>query len=224
NDFCHAWYVDQRAADQRFPTPQEQRTFAAVDERQERVLTQRLASLTPPPAMAEPFAGFVADEQRMVQARAKLASADAATRDEGDDEYNTAIFMRHGYARRLGAEVCDGKLPHPQEVAAERAAQRYDLTTSAKDSCGTLVTRSFLASEWGGQSGASPLAKCRANLRSHLASGPHRNIRVVDVTGVENVSATVFFPELPDCGCGTVSARLYFDRGRWLVNHVSVGQ
>jgi hypothetical protein len=49
---------------------------------------------------------------------------------------------------------------------------------------------------------------------------PH-DIRVQSVTGVEHLQATVTFEEVPDCGCGALVAKLYLERGRWLVSDMA---
>jgi hypothetical protein len=221
NGFCRHWYVDQRSADQQFPRTSQQRQYAALEESQDRRLTMQLSSLTPSQSQAQAFGGFVANEQLMVQARAEQASPDPGVQQEGEDYYNHALDTRHGYARELGAVMCDGALPRAQARAVERVAQEFDLTRKPREACGSLVTGSFLATEWGGQ--GALMTRCRENLQNHLASGPHHNIRVTAVTGSDDISANVAFTEVPDCGCGTVTLRMYFLNGRWLVNSASVG-
>lgn len=223
NGFCHDWYADQRATTEQTPAETEQHQFAETVLAHETRLTHALSSLTPPPSMTSAFDGFVANEQRMVQARVKEASTVATTRAEGDDEYNNAAVLRHAYARDLGASMCDGVLPVSQATAAERAAQRFDLTTDPRQGCRTLVTRQFVELEWGRT--PDPVQACLQQFHIHrLGTLPvPTNIRVHSVTGVEGLTATVTWTEIPDCGCGTFTGRLFFEHGRWLVQDVSTG-
>jgi hypothetical protein len=223
NGFCRTWYADQRAASERYPGESQQHQFAVLVEAHESAQTQSLGQVKPPPSMASVFDQFVANERRMVQARVKEASTDPTTITEGDDEYNTAAVLRHGYARQIGAGACDGVLPRAQAVAAERAAQRFDLTTDPRQGCRTLVTSQFVSLEWGHT--ADPLRTCLKEFHVHRLGSlpvPH-NIRVQSVTGVEGLTATVTWTEIPDCGCGTFTGRLYFEHGRWLVHDISTG-
>jgi hypothetical protein len=214
NGFCRSFYLEQRAADEQYPN--DSHGFSVLQESEDRSLVVRLQHLQPPPALADTFAQFVANEQRVVQARVKETSTDSTVRSEGDDEYNGAVVSRHAYAHQLGAAECDGLLPAAQWRAAARAAQRFTLTRDPRQECRTLVTPAFLTGQW--PSARSPLAACARQLEVRWNATPQlRNIRVSDLTGVEQVSATVTFAMVPDCGCGDLVVRLYFEHGHWLV-------
>jgi hypothetical protein len=219
--FCRAWYLDQRVADQQHPT--QARQFAAAMIGPNQRLVSGLQALSAPPPLTQQFDGFVANEQRMVAAWQKRTSRNPTTEQEGSDEYDTALVLRHAYGRQFGSPQCDGMLPPAQATAAERAAQRFDLTTDPSQGCVSLVTPQFVPTEWGNTS--DPMATCLEKFHVHrLGSLPiPKNIRIESITGVEDLSATVTYREIPDCGCGTFTTRLYFEHGRWLVRNVTTG-
>jgi hypothetical protein len=221
--FCRTWYVQQRAAEQKYPSGAQDRQFAAAMVTPDRLLTESLRQLPVPDGLAAQFDGLVANEQRMVGAWEKRASADPTTRQEGMDEYDGAVVLRHAYGRQFHAPDCDGLLPPSQERAAERAAQRFDLTIDPHEGCVSLVTPEFVRADFGNS--IDPMATCRKKFHIHrLGSLPvPRNIRIQSVTGVENLTATVTYREIPDCGCGTFTTRLFFEHGRWLIQSVTTG-
>lgn len=220
NGFCRDFYVEQRAADLRhFDDPH---AFAVAQEREDRALVERLTGVHPPDRFAQSFAGFLANEQRLVEARVKETSLDPAVSAEGDDEYNGAVVLRHSYAHQLGAAQCDGLLPPAEWRSAARAAQRFTLATRVHEECDVLVTRQYLGGPARGP-GSSYAACARALRLRHRDNPGLRNIRVSTVTGVEGLSSTVTFREVPECGCGDISLRMYFEHGRWLVNSVNPG-
>lgn len=220
--FCRSWYVAQKAAVHRYPLASQTRQFDRVEQLASERLDPLLEQLRPPASLAFAFTQFEANEHQIAQARADGASADPARHARGDDAFDQALVFRHGYARQLGAAQCDGLLPRAQWVAAARAAQRFDVTDDVQEACRALVTRDFLSTEWGHQPG-DPMVHCRQNLQRHLQEGQPHNIRVIQVTGTEDLSAQVTFSEVPECGCGAITVHMFFERGRWLVASVSMG-
>ena len=82
--------------------------------------------------------------------------------------------------------------------------------------CFTLVSPEFTKTQF---SSPDPDATCLQHFAARY-SGLYplpTGILVSSVSGVEHLSATVHFTEVPDCGCGDLAARLYFERGRWLI-------
>jgi hypothetical protein len=214
--FCRAYYLSQRAVDEQYPQP------AAVHRQDvllmilDHKLFGRLGRLQPPPSLSAAFGRFVANEQRLGQALTREASLDPTMRAEGFNEAEAAIVLRHGYGGRLGARECDGLLPPDQWVQVVRAAQRFDLASGVHQDCVDLVDPAFLPSRY--PAAKNQLAACARDFRGHRAGDPRpHNIRVTDVTGVERLSATVHFREVPECGCGNLVIRLYYRQGRWLV-------
>jgi hypothetical protein len=103
--------------------------------------------------------------------------------------------------------------------------QRSDstVTIDPHEGCVSLVTPEFVRADFGNS--IDPMATCRKKFHIHrLGSLPvPRNIRIQSVTGVENLTATVTYREIPDCGCGTFTTRLFFEHGRWLIQSVTTG-
>jgi hypothetical protein len=218
--YCRSFYLTQRAGDERYPTAALGHQFAVLQVNEDRRLIQDLDGLRPPPDQVTAYGDFVANEQQVLQAREHLASTDASLVDQGRDDFNAALAVRHFYALRLGARACDGVLPPDQWRAAARSVQRFILTDDPQQACVGLVTPTFVPSKW--PNARRPLARCVRVFRAQVLATPRlRNIRVSTLSGVENLSATVGFTEVPECGCGTISVRLYFDHGRWLVRSAS---
>ena len=217
NGFCRAYYEDQKRADERYPTTALLREFdraeAAATRHDDRMLTQ----LHPLPTMRRSYARFVANEKALYRARvAAVADAADGRPAASGGPVDRAIEKRHAMARALGASECDGVLPPSQRRAAVAALRSYELNRDPHAACFTLVTPEFTKSTWPGPHSD---ATCLQNFSS-LYSGSYpvpTGIRVSSVTGVEDLSATVNFTQVPDCGCGNVAARLYFEHGRWLV-------
>ncbi|MGC4109587.1 MAG: hypothetical protein QM747_04005 [Nocardioides sp.] len=216
NAYCRRWYVAQRAASIKFPDADQQWRFARLQLPRDQVLLSHLKALRPTPAAARVLHAWIGAEEFILSATKMETSQDSMTSEQGADEVLEGIDARHEDAGYLGARECDGQLPHQQAVAAERATQRFALARTVDQACRATVTPSFLRTEWGGQS-RSPLEMCRRNLRIHRRDGIPRNIRVTSVTGVENLTATVTFNEVPECGCDGIVARLFREHGRWLV-------
>lgn len=224
NNFCRGYYVAQKAADTRYPYRPQLARWARMMLERDKPLVTRLTRLSPPAAQATAFQAFATFEQWALNDLKMETSADPQTREQGRDELLDGIDSRHANSHALGASECDGQLPPGQAVAAERAAQRFDLTTDIHQGCGSLVTADFARLAFANR-GGDPHATCRRMFRIHrLGTLPvPDNIRVLSVTGVEDFSATVNFVEVPDCGCGGFSARLYYEQGRWLVANVTNG-
>ena len=102
----------------------------------------------------------------------------------------------------------------------DAATRRWYVTANPRESCVSLVTSEFSVETWGDNS--SPMETCllEFRMRRQATQGVARAIRVHSVTGVENLQATVTSDEVPDCGCGTLVAKLYFERARWLLDDV----
>lgn len=221
NGFCRGYYVDQRRAEERYPRPSGFHRENVLLMREDHRLLRRLERLQPPPALSAVFDQFVANERRLGAGRTEEASQDPTVRAEGTTEITGDIVLRHGYAMRLGTRECDGVLPPDQWVEAVRATQRFDLASDAHRACVGLVDPGFLPSRY--STSRDELAACVGEFRGHRAEDPTpRNIRVTDVSGVEDLSATVHFREVPDCGCGNLVVVLYRNQGRWLVRDANV--
>jgi hypothetical protein len=220
NDYCRAWYVMQKAANDRYPTSAEDHVRSLLLRSGTQRLLRRLHDLPAPASSRAQLKGFARNEGDLVQAFSDESSEASFTMSAGDNLYNEVLADRHGYAAVLGAKECDGLLPHAQARAAAAATRRWDVTPSAHENCVSLVTSTFSVSTWGAT--ADPLETCLQEFQSRRDSalGPQRAIRVQSVTGVENLQATVTFTQVPDCGCGSLVAKLYFERGRWLLNEV----
>jgi len=217
NGFCRAFYEDQKRVDERYPTlavrGRYDRAQAAGARRDDRMLT----GLHPLPAMSHSFSRFVANEKALYRARVAAITADADGRTAvADDAFNRAIDRRHSMAGAYGAHECDGLLPLPQRRAAVAALRRYELNRDPHRACFTLVSPEFTKTQF---PSPDPDATCLQHFNAQY-SGLYplpTGIRVSSVSGVENLSATVHFTEVPDCGCGDLASRLYFDHGRWLI-------
>jgi hypothetical protein len=219
DSFCHAYYLRQRTTVERYPypTPADYHRADVQLMTDDHELLARLERLQPPPALSGPFAQFLANEQRLGQARTREARLDPSVRSEGLSQVDAAITARHADALPLGARGCDGVLPPKQWVQAVRAAQRFDLSSRVHQVCVDLVDPSFLPSRY--PRAGNRLAACAREFRRHRAGDPKpRNIVVSDVSGVENISATVHFQEVPDCGCGNLVIRIFHRHGQWLVS------
>jgi hypothetical protein len=207
--FCRAWYDGQKRTDERFPTTNARVQYAERREVDVRQVNARLPGLHPPPALAAPFASFVANEAAMFRAiHDEAVDAQSGQTGSGRIEFDAAIERRHELAHALGAAQCDGLLPAAQWRAAVRAVQRFDLTTDPQQFCVTLVTPEFVPGEWS-QTGHA-MTTCLRQFHIHRLGSlpvPH-NVRISSVSGVDGFSATVVYTEVPDCGCGTFTARL----------------
>lgn len=217
--FCHSWYVDQKAALIRYPWDSQDRQFYALEAVDSQRLDRRLNALKPPQALASTYTAFVSNEGRIATDRREEASDDPETRASGDQSYDRDLAQRHADAKLLGAAQCDALLPRGQWTAAVRAVQRWDLSGSTAEVCGGLVTPQFLHTMWGDVAG-SPRAICRSHAQAHVAEGLPRNIHAISVTGTEDLDAEVTFRQVPDCGCGQATIRLFYEHGRWLVASV----
>jgi hypothetical protein len=218
NTFCRSFYEEQKAVDDRFPTIAQRPRYDAAQEASVRRVDAQLGRLHPPPELASAYSQFVANERAVYRARADAA---AVSRSGGDSstvggEFDVAMSRRHELADQLGARQCDGVLPPAQWRAAARAVQRFVLTADPHQGCVTLVTPQYIPTRW--PSASDPMAACLTAFSITKHETPLlRNIYVSALSGVEHLSATVDFTEVPECGCGQLVARLYFENGRWLV-------
>lgn len=220
--YCRSWYLEQKQGNVRYPSSAAQ--ALEIELPLIRALTSRLPALHPPSSMAHAFHTFVSNENALIGA-VEQAEVDArqGTSGPGSDMVSSGLDRRHHLAHRLGAAECDGLLPPSQWLAAVRAVQRFDLTTDPHEFCVTLVTPQFVPTEWGDTGNA--MGSCLREFHIHRLGTlpvPH-NIRVLSVTGVDGVSATVTYREVPECGCGQLTARLFDEDGRWLVSDAWTG-
>jgi hypothetical protein len=221
NSYCRDFYVMQKAANVRYPASADDHARALLLAAGSRRVLARLDALrAPSPLTRTELHGFARNERRLVGAFKEEASSNAGVVSAGGGAYNRVLAERHDFATELGAKECDGLLPSTQARAAAAATRRWDVTPSAQESCVSLVTPSFSISTWGLT--ADPLDTClqEYSSRREAPQGPQRAIQVQSVTGVENLQATVTFTQVPDCGCGPLVAKLYFEHGRWLLNEV----
>ena len=217
NGFCHTFYVGQKAVDERYPAITVRPQYDAAQQADVRRVDVLLDRLHPPPALALAYAQFVVNEHAVYEARVHIAAVSRAGGDISATgaEFDAAIGRRHQLAQALGARECDGLLPRAQWRAAARAVQRFVLTDHPHQACVALVTQEYAPAGW--PDGRRPLAACARALRIQRGETPLlRNIQVSSVTGVESLTATVNFTEVPECGCGQLEVRLYFEHGRWL--------
>ena len=215
--YCRSWYFVQKRGNVRYPNSVAQSLGTELP--LIRTLTARLPGLHPPPSMAAAFQAFISNENAVLRAVAQAESdARQDTSGPGSDMVASALERRHQLARPLGASECDGLLPPSQWRAAVRAVQRFDLTTDPHQFCVSLVTPQFVITEWADTGDA--MGSCLKEFHVHRLGSlpvPH-NIRVDSVTGVDGLSATVSYHEVPECGCGKLTARLFDEHGRWLVS------
>jgi hypothetical protein len=218
NGFCNTFYEGQKAVDERYPAITVRPQYDAAQQADVRRVDVLLDRLHPPQALAVAYAQFVANEHALYEARVHIATVSRAGGDTSvaGAEFDAAIDQRHQLAHALGARECDGLLPPSQWRAAARAVQRFVLTDVPHQGCVTLVTREYAPAGW--PDARRPRSACARALRIQRGETPLlRNIQVSSVTGVESLTATVNFTEVPECGCGQLEVRLYFEHGRWLV-------
>jgi len=220
DDFCRAYYEGQRTTDERYPTTQFAPQYDAAMQAQTRRADAMLARLHPPAAMAPTFARFVKNERVLYRS---LVAATARAAKGGDavagPAFGNAVDRRHELAGSLGARECDGLLPRAQRRAVVAALKHWDVTRDWHQACVDLVTKEYAHTRW--MESVDPTAACRqAFAVRHSGAFPvPEGISVSSVSGVEDLSATVHFTEVPDCGCGNLIGRLYFEGRRWLVRN-----
>lgn len=222
NGYCRAYYVMQKAANVRYPTTSGDHPRSLFMLAGTRRLLARLDGLRAPSSLSRAeFRGFARNEARLVHALREDASSNPGIVSAGDAAYNQVLANRHVFATNLGAKECDGLLPRAQARAATAATRHFIVTTDPHQACVALVTPQYLTSSEFGLS-ADPMAACYEEYRLEQAGSRPvaHDIDVQEVTGVEGLQATVTFTEVPDCGCGTLTAKLYLEHGRWLVSEV----
>jgi hypothetical protein len=222
-DYCTTYYTLLAAAEEAHPEldPASDSTFeraaAAASARAER----RLASLRPPPDLAEPFTEFVAVSHEITEAHDAMATWFANTGQEGPGgaDFDRAALARRPLATALGAPICDGKLPPAQRTAVIDAVRTVETSHDSAEVCREGVTPGFLQYTWAVF--ADPVRACILTRDLTLADLP-TDIEVDQVTGSDGITATVDYTHVGGCDCGSAAqARLHFVDGAWRVSSIS---
>jgi len=184
-----------------------------------------LRHLVAPPELTEDFADFMEATQEIERGDAAFAAA--MRRDDPGGVAQASAVQSEALARRrsgnLGSATrhCDGRLPEAQEARAVAATEAFILTLDPEQHCGSMVTSDFLKAQW--LDFPDPAAECAADVvhRRDHPSARASGIAVSDVTGVENLAATVHFSE-EGCPCAgiPVVARLWFVDGEWKIHRM----
>ncbi|MCW2757317.1 MAG: hypothetical protein JWO46_1063 [Nocardioidaceae bacterium] len=216
DDYCTRVYADQLKADQEHPN--DQTAFAWDTANAWNDDQAMLADLTPPSDLAGPYASFVKASRTIADLREKLTSNPPAHTYE-DYGLSDALAARRPFAKRLGASRCDGELPTAQRNAAVATLSEMTTTTDPRKLCQELVTPEFVPTTF--STSSDPVAACVATARARAADHPGP-VRVKEVTGVDEMTATVTYDQEITCGCDVgVVARLYYFDGSWKVRSIS---
>jgi hypothetical protein len=216
--YCTDYYTSQRDNQEQNHGPNQQSRidFARTSSADARRTERQLVNLEPPVELATAFDQFLDITHRISEDRATmLASIRAVGRDGwAGDDVEDALMERRELATRLHAPLCDGKLPAAQEEGAVAVARAWATTSDPAEACQGLVTPGYLS---------SPEAEASCEHSRTMANTPPYqlpdDIEVVEVTGVEELTATVSYLKVGGCYCtldGTL--RLFFLDGQWRVN------
>ncbi|HYH62928.1 MAG TPA: hypothetical protein VD766_13755 [Solirubrobacterales bacterium] len=203
-----------------------------LTERSERLLESRqaaldeLEALEAPADLAGAYDEYVAARQNLVDATEELIAAlndgDTAAVEAADAAIAKAVKMMESAGAELDLDACAGVLPDDDAQAAEEVLLEYSTTTDAAVICkpGGIATETFVEDGFGG-------VKPCLNEQHKLASEPDSlpdDIEVTDVSGVDDVAASIEYEEVGGSSEGTsLSAQLFYVDGAWRIYSVFGG-
>lgn len=223
--YCLAFNTHRREAEETHPveTHADEAPKAAAVAAAGRRDGKALRHLVAPPELEDDFAAFMEATEDIERGDGEIAGA--MRRDDLGSVGQASAAQAEALERRrsgsLGSAIrhCDGRLPQRQEATAVAATEAFMLTLDPDQHCGTMVTSDFVKAQW--LDFPDPAAECEAAVARRRDDPGSRasGIAVSDVTGVENLAATVHFsPQGCSCAGQATVARLWFVDGEWKIH------
>ena len=197
-----------------------------VIEFNERLLEARQAGLTdlealePPADLSDAYDEYLAAREDLVSATeeniAALEDDDTAAIEAADAAVEEAVGAMESAGAELDLDACAGVLPDDDAQAAEDVLREYSTTVDPEVICGPdgISTEAFLENILGGEE------NCLEG-QEEIVSDPDQlpeDIEVTDVSGVDDIAATIEYEEVGGGADGTAfTAQLFYIDGEWKI-------